>query len=99
MSFDEGEGGGLMRGDKNTSATLCTKNAGGGLMREGGHICGTLRYIFKVMGYGLCITFKCAEVKIDTRLDESSLLTRGSMWWSGINVEEHPRCQPHLMHL
>ena len=57
--------------------------------------------IFRVMhmGYGLCITFKCAEVKIDTRLDESSLLTRGSMWWSGINVEEHPRCQPHLMHL
>ena len=34
-------------GDKNTSARLCTKNAGGGgLMHEGVHICGTLRYIY-----------------------------------------------------
>ena len=29
--------------DKNTSARLCAKNAGG-LMREGGHTCGTLWY-------------------------------------------------------
>ena len=33
-------------GDKNTSARLCTKNAGGGAYARGGHICGTLRYIY-----------------------------------------------------
>jgi len=38
-----GVGGELMRGIKNTSTRLCTKNAGG-LMREGGHICRTLWY-------------------------------------------------------
>ena len=26
------------------SARLCAKNAGGGLMCEGGHICGTLQF-------------------------------------------------------
>ena len=31
-----------MRGIKNTSVRVCAKNAGG-LMREGGAICGTLR--------------------------------------------------------
>ena len=30
--------------DKNTSVRVCGKNAGG-LMREGGRICGTLRYL------------------------------------------------------
>ena len=37
--------GGAYARDKNTSARLCTKNVGGGLMREGGRTCGTLRYI------------------------------------------------------
>ena len=40
-SFDEG---GSYARDKNTSARLSTKNAGG-LMREWGRICGTLQYI------------------------------------------------------
>ena len=35
-----GEGGGAYARDKNTSAVLCAKNAGG-LMREGGRIWGT----------------------------------------------------------
>ena len=39
-------GWGAYARDKNISARLCTKKAGGGgLMHEGGHICGTLRYI------------------------------------------------------
>ena len=39
-----GVGGGAYARDKNTSARLCAKK---GLMREGEHICGTLRYIYK----------------------------------------------------
>ena len=38
----ERRGGGAYARDKNTSARLCAKNAGG-LMCEGGRICGTLR--------------------------------------------------------
>ena len=34
--------GGTYLWDKNTSARLCAKNAGG---EGGGHICGTLRYL------------------------------------------------------
>ena len=44
-----GGGGGAYAWDKNTSARLCTENAGGGLMREGGRICGTLRYTYKAV--------------------------------------------------
>ena len=42
-----GGGGGAYAQDKNTSAVLCTKNAGG-VMREGGRICGTLRYVIRL---------------------------------------------------
>ena len=35
--------------DKNTSVRVCAKNAGG-LMRQGGHICGTLWYLLYVEG-------------------------------------------------
>ena len=38
-------GWGAYARDKNTSARLCAKKAGGELMREGGRICGTLRYL------------------------------------------------------
>ena len=47
-----GGGGGAYARDKNTSARLCAKNAGGGgggLMCEGGRICGTLRYIHNML--------------------------------------------------
>ena len=44
------KGGAYVRG-KNTSARLCAKNAGGGLMREGGHICGTLQYVLNRLKY------------------------------------------------
>ena len=37
-------GWGAYARDKNTSARLCAKKVGGGLMRNGGRICGTLRY-------------------------------------------------------
>ena len=37
--------------DKNTSARLSAKNAGG-LMSEGGRICGTLRYMYPQMELG-----------------------------------------------
>ena len=37
--------GGLMRGTKIPQQDFALKRQGGGLMREGGHICGTLRYI------------------------------------------------------
>ena len=41
-----GGGGGAYARDKNTSAGLCAKNAGGGgLCARGGRICGTLRYL------------------------------------------------------
>ena len=40
------EGRGAYAQDKNTSARLCAKNAGG-LMHEGGRICGTLQYYAK----------------------------------------------------
>ena len=43
---DKSSSGGAYVWNKNTSAGLCAKNAGG-LMREGGRICGTLRYIYK----------------------------------------------------
>ena len=42
MSLLQGKGGAYAR-DKNTSARLYAKKVGG-LMREGGRICGTLRY-------------------------------------------------------
>ena len=41
--------------DKNTSARLCAKNAGG-LMREGGRICGTLRYYILMWFYSNLVT-------------------------------------------
>ena len=42
---DKSSSGGAYAQDKNTSAGLCAKNGGGGgLMCEGGHICGTLWY-------------------------------------------------------
>ena len=54
------------------------------LKMQGGHtlyLWDTTVYLrLCIWGTVCAITFNCAEVKIDTRLDESSLLTRGSMW-------------------
>ena len=46
MSLLLSGGVGAYERDKNTSAKLCTKNAGG-LMHEVEHICGTLQYYHK----------------------------------------------------
>ena len=46
--------------DKNTSARLCAKNAGGGgggLMHEGGRICGTLRYLPSLLSFLVHVLF------------------------------------------
>ena len=47
MSMSLVLGWGAYARDKNTSARVCAKKAGGGgLMREGGRICGTLQYMY-----------------------------------------------------
>ena len=38
-----------MHGLKIPLQGFCAKNVGGGLMCEGGRICGTLRYMFKIL--------------------------------------------------
>ena len=49
-------GWGAYARDKNISARLCAKKVGGGggLMRDGGHICGTLQYMYVHPTWWLC---------------------------------------------
>ena len=65
--------GGAYARDKNTSARLSTKNAGGSLCVRGGHICGTLRYYLPIFD----ISMQCSNtvVRTDgTRIDNSCAL-------------------------